>query len=224
MQEKPADEVTPPRLPTGARGKARRAMTASLAEEALELFERNGYDATSIDDICRHAQVSRTTFFRYFRTKEEALMGPLLDVDADIAHTFEAVPRDAPLWSAIRAALDVIVRAYAADSAMTLRVLRVFGATPSLGAFHQVKVDRWVGLLAPQVAARLGMKRLDEGDPRPAAVLRSAFACLDAALGAWAHGDGARTLDDLLDTAMDLITVHLESGRDSRVTSSNVPA
>lgn len=187
--------------PSSARARARRAMTSTLAGEALELFERRGYDQTSIDDICRAAEVSRTTFFRYFPTKEAALMGALADVDGVLLDAFRATAAEEPAWTGIRASLDAIVAAYEVDATTTLRILDVFGCTPSLGAFHQLKVSRWVALLEPEVAARLGLES-NLIDPRPAALLGSAFACLDAALTSWAHDHGAQRLPDLLDQAI----------------------
>lgn len=176
-------------------------MTESLAHDALTLFEERGYDATSIDDICRAAEVSRTTFFRYFPTKEDALMGPLADVDGAVLDAFRGVPDDARPWRAVRSAVDAIVQAYTADAATTLRILEVFGETPSLGAFHQAKVSRWVRLLEPELFARLRSSP-DPTDPGPAALLGAAFACLDAALSAWAHSAGAQRLPELLDAAI----------------------
>lgn len=193
--------VSSSKRPSSARARARRAMTESLAGDALDLFEQRGYDATSIDDICRAAEVSRTTFFRYFPTKEDALMGPLADVDGAVLEAFRGVPDDARPWRAVRSALDEIVLAYTADAATTLRILNVFGGTPSLGAFHQAKVSRWVRLLETELFARLRLSP-DPTSPGPAALLGAAFACLDAALTSWAHSAGAQPLPDLLDSAI----------------------
>ena len=42
-----------------------------IQEAALELFQLNGYEATSVDEIARVAGFSRATFFNYFRSKAE---------------------------------------------------------------------------------------------------------------------------------------------------------
>jgi hypothetical protein len=44
------------------------------SEQVLETSNRErGYDATTVDDICAAAEISRSTFFRYFPTKKDAL-------------------------------------------------------------------------------------------------------------------------------------------------------
>src|SRR4051794_21550685 len=55
----------------GARELARRAMRAQVSEMALDLFLDQGYEQTTIDDICAVAGISRSTFFRYFPSKED---------------------------------------------------------------------------------------------------------------------------------------------------------
>ncbi|HEY9418425.1 MAG TPA: TetR/AcrR family transcriptional regulator [Pseudonocardia sp.] len=42
-----------------------------LADAALRLFDEQGYEATSVDDIARAADFSAMTFFRHFPTKED---------------------------------------------------------------------------------------------------------------------------------------------------------
>lgn len=53
----------------GRRTQSRLDLQAGMFEAALALFERQGYDETSVEDICAAAGVGRATFFRYFETK-----------------------------------------------------------------------------------------------------------------------------------------------------------
>jgi AcrR family transcriptional regulator len=46
---------------------------AEVAEAALDLFTDNGYDPTSVEDIAMAAGISRSTFFRQFRAKEDVI-------------------------------------------------------------------------------------------------------------------------------------------------------
>lgn len=41
-----------------------------IMESATHLFFEEGYDATSVNDICKHAGVSKGSFYHYFETKQ----------------------------------------------------------------------------------------------------------------------------------------------------------
>ena len=45
----------------------------AIAETAVDLFARDGYEATSVDVIARAAGCSPRTFYRYFKTKEDVM-------------------------------------------------------------------------------------------------------------------------------------------------------
>ncbi|MFJ5093598.1 TetR/AcrR family transcriptional regulator [Streptomyces sp. NPDC088557] len=60
----------------------------ALADTALRLFAERGLDATTVDDLVDAVEVSKSTFFRTFPTKEAA-----------------ATEAEAELWSAFAAAL-----------------------------------------------------------------------------------------------------------------------
>ena len=62
-------EATPP----SRRQENKRRTELGLQHVALELFAKNGYDATTTDEIAERAGVSPRTFFRYFPTKESVL-------------------------------------------------------------------------------------------------------------------------------------------------------
>ncbi len=51
----------------------------ALQRAAIDLVEQNGYQATSVDDICDKAEVSRSTFFRYFGSKDAVFQSDLVE-------------------------------------------------------------------------------------------------------------------------------------------------
>ncbi|CAN5875934.1 TetR family transcriptional regulator [soil metagenome] len=59
---------------TDLRTRRRLATEQDLHEAALMLMERRGFAATTVDEIVAEAGVSQRTFFRYFATKEDAVL------------------------------------------------------------------------------------------------------------------------------------------------------
>jgi AcrR family transcriptional regulator len=64
-----------------------------LEDAALDLFEENGYEATTVAQIADRAGLNRATFFRYFADKREILFGG----DERLVELFTAGIRNAPL-------------------------------------------------------------------------------------------------------------------------------
>ncbi|HEY7873843.1 MAG TPA: TetR family transcriptional regulator, partial [Actinomycetota bacterium] len=108
-----------------------------LEETALHLFTEHGFRATSIDRIANEAGVSRTTFFRYFPSKEAVLFSRQ-DRDADVF--WESLRRRPPEENALRAFEETIVefaRASEADPVQKERALELwalYAANPELRA------------------------------------------------------------------------------------------
>ncbi len=69
----PHDEAQPMSL----RERKKRLAQATIEETALRLFQQQGYEQTSIQDIADAVMMSPRTFFRYFASKEEVLFGPM---------------------------------------------------------------------------------------------------------------------------------------------------
>ena len=76
---------------------------ASLREHALRLFREQGYQATTVEQIAAAAEVSPSTFFRYFPTKEDLVLQD--DMDARMAEAFARQPPELGPVAALRAAM-----------------------------------------------------------------------------------------------------------------------
>ncbi|UUU29794.1 TetR/AcrR family transcriptional regulator [Streptomyces sp. CA-210063] len=81
---------------------ARTAIRAELAQVALDLFLREGFDKVTPDDLAAAAGVSRTTFRRYFGSKEEAVLSVLDAHGRQVADAVRARPADEGDWTALR--------------------------------------------------------------------------------------------------------------------------
>ena len=76
---------------------------ASLRVHALRLFREQGYQATTVEQIAAAAEVSPSTFFRYFPTKEDVVLQD--DMDTRMVEAFARQPRDLAPIAAVRAAM-----------------------------------------------------------------------------------------------------------------------
>lgn len=198
-------EVTGPQR-GGARALARQAMTAQVSAMAFDLFLERGYEGTTVDDICAVAGISRSTFFRYFASKEDALLGEVANSADELREALQGRPDDEAPWIALRRALDTLIEHYIAEPERALRLARLIASTPALAAKHHAKNARWHEVLRPEVARRLGADASDFSDPRSAALIAAALGCVDAAIGAWVNRGGAQSLGQILDHAMGAIT------------------
>ncbi|HEX8977845.1 MAG TPA: TetR family transcriptional regulator [Solirubrobacteraceae bacterium] len=97
----------------GLRERKKAKTRAAIQAAALELFERHGYEATTVDQIAELSEVSQSTFFRYFRTKEDVVLhdryDPLLLAD------FVAQPAELTPIQALRRTLRGVMGALPAE-------------------------------------------------------------------------------------------------------------
>ncbi|GAA2734446.1 TetR/AcrR family transcriptional regulator [Streptomyces nogalater] len=87
----------------------------ALAETALRLFTERGYDATTLDDLCDAVEVSKRTFFRNYRSKEDVALAADSDLWSAYLDRVAAARLDGPLLEALRVALDATLEAMDAD-------------------------------------------------------------------------------------------------------------
>lgn len=76
-----------------------------LQETALQLFGTQGYDATTVAEIARDAQVTERTFFRHFADKREVLFAGQSDFLGLFTQPIEQAPADATPFELVRGAL-----------------------------------------------------------------------------------------------------------------------
>jgi AcrR family transcriptional regulator len=138
----PPDPGPGPTLRERKRDRTRKA----LIDAALDLFERNGYDGTTVADIAEAADIGTRTFFSYFASKEELLFP---ESDARVAAAVTAIahrkPDDRPADVLLRALRDVGAAEGEPDD-MVDRVaavrVRLFRTVPAVrGRALQIQLD-----------------------------------------------------------------------------------
>jgi AcrR family transcriptional regulator len=164
------------------RERTRSRTRQDIASAALELFERQGYSSTTIEQIVRLAGVSSATFFRHFGSKEEALFLNEQDaVDELVALVAARADRGESL-TALTEPVAAFASAYLNDAdAETQRATRLVMHTKELEARSMQMRLRWEHALARQLAEERGSSL--SGDE--VLVANLAVACLSAALWEW---------------------------------------
>jgi AcrR family transcriptional regulator len=184
--------------PMSLRQRKRARTRAALLSAALELFERQGYEDTTIDEIAAAADVSPRTFFRYFATKEEVALGD--DLGDELIALIAARPAEEPLLESVRRVIgDGLALVTEEDRAALLARLRIVYRTPSLRARRwefQLEVGRITGAI---LAERRGLPPGDLGSRVTAA---AAFTAIEVAMDHWQQQEGREDLAAVLDAAI----------------------
>jgi AcrR family transcriptional regulator len=168
-----------------------------LQEQALRLFVERGYEVTTVEQIAAAAGVSHMTFFRYFPTKEDAVLSD--SYDPLLVAAIRARPRAEHPVTRIHAAVREGLSAIYPEIREALLVrTRLALRTPALRA----------RLWENQFATRdLLAGALEDGEPTFATrILASVcLATLTTALEEWVATDGTAELPDLIDDAFRML-------------------
>ncbi|MER6471683.1 TetR family transcriptional regulator [Streptomyces collinus] len=133
-----------PESAAGGRAAAQRLkMRRELAAAAMELFATKGYEATTVDEIAAAAGVARRTFFRHFRSKEEAIFPDHDDTLVRAEAVLNAAPaHEHPLDTVCRGIKEVM-RMYAARPEISVARYKLTREVPTLREAEIASVARY---------------------------------------------------------------------------------
>jgi AcrR family transcriptional regulator len=119
----------------GLRERKRRQTRQRIIDEGLELFLANGFDATTLDAIAEAADISRRTFFYYFKSKEDIVLAYQSGSIERLRDTIVNESPDRPPLDVVRNALLKLTSAYSAEEMVPIDRLMI--STESLRARKQ---------------------------------------------------------------------------------------
>jgi len=199
MSEAPAAD-----RPAGLRERKKARTRAAIREHALRLFREQGYHETTVEQIAEAAEVSPSTFFRYFPTKEDVVLLDELDVITLAA--FERQPAGLTPVAAFRAAAAEAFAALTEEELARLEETAALTLTvPELRARAIDELSRTIGVIAQAAAKRTGR------DPDDFAVRNLAGAVVGVIMSAtmpWAEPHHTEDMFGRIDAAL----AHLEAG------------
>jgi AcrR family transcriptional regulator len=101
------------------RERKKAVLRGTIVRTAVELFAERGYDAVSVDEIASASMCSRSTFNRYFGTKEHVLFPGASEVTSGLETALAQADPAGDAWMIARTCmadqLDVFVRGFDAD-------------------------------------------------------------------------------------------------------------
>jgi AcrR family transcriptional regulator len=128
---------------------------AAVQRHALRLFKEQGYDNTTVEQIADAAEISPSTFFRYFPTKEDVVLYDA--IDPILIAEFEAQPAElSPLQAIRRAIHGVFDRMPAEDIAEQRERGMLIFEVPELRMRTLDEALRSSQLFADVIARRVG--------------------------------------------------------------------
>ncbi|MFI7669944.1 TetR family transcriptional regulator [Nocardia sp. NPDC049526] len=149
--ELPADGTAAQSLRERKKERTRR----TIREEAFRLFREQGYTETTIEQIAAAAEVSPSTFFRYFPTKEQLVLAD--DLDPLMIDAIRAQPHDIPPMTAFRNAVaGVFANLPVAELAFEQERQALLYHVPELRAAIGLELQRGIDLMAGLLAEQMG--------------------------------------------------------------------
>jgi AcrR family transcriptional regulator len=186
-------------LSTGLRELKKQQTRDRIVREALALFRKRGYDATTIADIADAAEIAPRTFFAYFDTKEAVVFHDRDDVLGSLRARLETRGPDETTFDAFRAWISGWVESAGALSAGERARRRLIRTTPALKAQEELNRGRFEALLAENVARDLGEPPESLQPKLVGAAAAAALAALDDdQIGADAPEAAMAVLDEAL--------------------------
>ena len=168
-----------------------------LQTAALELFDDQGFERTTVAEIVQRAGLTQRTFFNHFADKREVLFGLSSELQQEIVREIAAVEETLPPLDAVVRALEVVAdRMFEDRRAAVTRRYAVVAANPELQ-------ERELGKNAALTEAIAAALHARGCDPETAFLAAgAAMLAQQAAFRTWTRPGETRTLRDLLRDAL----------------------
>ncbi|MEV6925913.1 TetR family transcriptional regulator [Dactylosporangium sp. NPDC051485] len=139
----------------GLRERKKQKTRWTIQEHAVRLFVQQGYEATTVEQIAEAAEISPSTFFRYFKTKEDVVIQDRYD-DLMVEEIRNAPPDLPPLDVLRRAFLTTLGGVSEEETEQALQRARLQFSVPALRMRALDSMQESIRHLAAPLAERLG--------------------------------------------------------------------
>ena len=195
--------------PCGLRERKKARTRAAIREHALRLFREQTYQRTTVEQIAAAAEVSPSTFFRYFPTKEDVVLQD--DMDTRMIEALERQPAELSPLRAVRAAIRDAFASYTQADLDVIRETTALTVTvPEIRARAMDEFARTIAILAEALAKRSGRPADDLAVRTAAGAFVGVMMSLTMPWEGWA--DGRQQIEELyqrIDQALALLEAGL---------------
>ena len=187
----------------GLRERKKLKTRAAIQKEAMRLFLEKGFDATTIEEIAEAVEISPSTFFNYFPSKEDVVFED--ELDPLILTAFDALPAETHPVRRLRMAMQTVFAHLTPEQDRMMRErMQLLAATPELRGAMLSQFASIVDQIAHLLAPRVGRKRDDFAVHNIAGAVLGVLLSAMLALADNPKADMYRVVDEAL--------AHLEAG------------
>jgi len=190
----------------GLRERKKAETRQALASAALHLADTLGPDGVTVEAIAEAAGVSPRTFFNYFTSKEDAIVGITPAHSSELLADLVARPAGEEPLVALRATARAAAARLEAGADDWMRRRTLFHRHPTLAGRHAARLAEVERGMVEEIARRTGLD--PDRDPYPALVVAAALGAIRVAIGAWT----SRSRPGPLATHLDDAFAHLAAG------------
>ena len=190
--------ITP--IALGLRERKKQKTRESIQREAMRLIELQGYDQTTIEQIAAAVEISPSTFFNYFPTKEDVVLYDAYD--PVLASLLLERPADEPLSVSFRRVLEEMGGMFERDRDIILARGRLWFQVPALRARIWEEMEKAQVFMSGLIAQRSG-RDADDFETRVAVAVMVTAAM--EAMGEWLRRDGKGSFVALVNQALEMV-------------------
>jgi AcrR family transcriptional regulator len=167
-----------------------------LSLAAIALFERQGYDQTTVAEIAEAAGLTKRTFFRYFSDKREVLFNGSHELSDRWIGGIAAAPSDAGAMEAVFGGLDEVAKLFADRHPFARTRSRIIAANPELQERELIKLQSLAGAVTAALVGR--------GVAANAAILaaQAGLTVFQVAFARWVEQDDPAAFRRLMDESL----------------------
>jgi AcrR family transcriptional regulator len=183
---------------SGLRERKKARTKIVIQEHAVRLFREQGYAATTVEQIAEAAEVSPSTVFRYYATKEELVTTD--EIDPVVFAAFEGQPKELDLVPAWRGAMHAAFDRLTEDEWATERArMQLVISIPELWAASLRNITKTITAMTELSARRVGRPA---DDPAVRNTIGAMFGVLLVVALDWSANPESELIE-LVDAALD---------------------